>query len=137
MEIKIYQINHDRDQHGVMFVGYDELARYQKTSKIDSSIYDKVFEGIVPGNSLATVYYQFNTEHPPGYRGRSLSMSDIVEIVDSQVYTPGFYYCDRYGFTEVSFMSFLTRDATPPTIDVVLVEPGKLARIAKIDASLE
>lgn len=137
MDIKIYQISHDRDQHGVMFVGYDELERYQKTNEIDSAIYDKVFEGAVPGDNLEDVYRIFNMDHPAGYRGRSLSMSDIVEIVDSRTYAPGFYYCDRFGFKEVLFQPVLTQDATPPTIDVVLVEPGKLARVAKIDASLE
>lgn len=137
MEIKIYQINHDRDKHGVMFVGYDELERYQKTSEIDSGIYDKVFEGTVPGDHLENVYRVFNVDHPAGYRGRSLSMSDIVQIVDSKTYAPGFYYCDRIGFKEILFDPSKAVDETPPTIDVILAEPGKLARVAKIDASLE
>ena len=44
MDIKIYQINTDRDANGVAFVGYVALPRFQDALDINSSIYDKVYD---------------------------------------------------------------------------------------------
>ena len=83
MEIKIYQINLDRDEEGVAFESMDMLERYQHTKEINPEIYDKVFEGTVEARDLEDVFRIFNIDHPDGYRGRSLSVSDIVETIDS------------------------------------------------------
>ena len=48
---------------------------------------------------------------------------------------PGFYYCDSFGFQKIDFDA--TQVQQQRTIRVVLLEPGKLARVADIDASLE
>lgn len=137
MDIKIYQINMDRDNNGVCFMGYDSLPRFQKTQDIDSSIYDLVFEGSVDAKHLESVYRIFNTEHPESYRGRSLTKSDIVEIEVGSDVEPGFYYCDTFGFQKVDFDPTQTQRQEQRTIRVVLLEPGRLARVTDIDASLE
>lgn len=137
MDIKIYQINMDRDENGVCFMGFESLPRFQKTQDIDSSIYDLVFEGSVDAKYLESVYRIFNTEHPESYRGRSLSMSDVVEIEDGSDVEPGFYYCDTFGFQKVDFDPTKAQKMEQRTIRVVLLEPGKLARVTDIDASLE
>ena len=138
MEVKIYQINMDRDENRVCFMGLDSLPRFQGTDQIDSSIYDLVFAGDVPCSDLEGVYQTFNIDHPDGYTGRSLSVSDVVQIQNGSSNGPTFHYCDSIGFKEVHFDPELTRDATKPgTIKVVLVEPGKLARTAEIPATLE
>lgn len=138
MEVKIYQINMDRDENRVCFMGLDSLPRYQEADQIDSSIYDLVFAGDVPCSDLEGVYQMFNLDHPDGYTGRSLSVSDVVQIQDGSINGPTFHYCDSIGFKEVGFEPELTQDASrPKTIKVVLVEPGKLARQAEIPATLE
>lgn len=138
MEVKIYQINMERDENRVCFMGVDSLPRFQGTGQIDSSIYDLVFAGDVPCSDLEGVYRMFNIDHPDGYTGRSLSVSDVVQIQNGSTDAPCFHYCDSIGFKEVQFDPELTRDATKPgTIKVVLVEPGKLARTAEIPATLE
>ena len=71
MNIKIYQVNMDRDEDRVAFMSLDSLARFQMTANVNSTIYDKVFEGEVDCNGLEDVYRMFNLEHPDGYRGRS------------------------------------------------------------------
>ena len=102
MHIRIYQINLDRDANHVAFVGTDRLERYQGSTAIDSTLYDKVFEGEVDCDTLEAVFQTFNFNHPKGYTGRSLSVSDIVEVVEDPV--PGnFYFCDRVGFKHVAF----------------------------------
>ena len=92
MNIRIYQINMDRDLNRVIFCSHDELEKYQGSKEIDSTIYDKVFEGAVEASTLEDIYRIFNVEKPDGYEGRSLSVSDIVEIVKSDDIKPGFYY---------------------------------------------
>ena len=138
MEVKIYQINMDRDENRICFMGLDSLPRFQGTDQIDSSIYDLVYAGDAPCSDLEGVYRMFNIDHPDGYTGRSLSVSDVVQIQDGSKNGPTFHYCDSIGFKEVQFVPELTQDATKPgTIKVVLVEPGKLARQAEIPATLE
>lgn len=138
MDIKIYQINLERDGNQVAFMSHDRLPRFQGTDQIDSSIYDLVFSGDVSCNSLEDVYQMFNIDRPEGYTGRSLSVSDVVQVQDSSANEPRFYFCDSFGFKEVQFDSELTHDVSKPsTIKVVFVEPGKLARTAEIDSSLE
>lgn len=138
MEVKIYQINMDRDENGVCFMRSESLPRFQGTEQIDSSIYDLVFAGDLPCSNLEDIYRIFNIDYPEGYTGRSLSVSDVVQIQDKSTNEPTFHYCDSFGFKEVQFNPELTQDASKPNIiKVVLVEPGKLARQAEIPAGLE
>ena len=93
MDITIYQINMGRDHNRIAFEGLDLLKMYQGSDKIDSRIYDRVFEGEVDCKDLEDVYRKFNLEHPEGYKGRSLSVSDVVEIVDENGDST-FHFCD-------------------------------------------
>lgn len=45
MNVRIYQVNTDRDTNGVCFMGYDRLEKLQGTTAIDSAIYDKFSRG--------------------------------------------------------------------------------------------
>lgn len=135
MEIILYQINQDRDDNGCAFLGLDRLEGIFGDSQIDSEIYDQVFSGLVEADSLEEVFCIFNLAHPDGFAGRSMSVSDVVEIVESDSVVPGFYFCDSIGFRKVEFD---TRNVAvkEDTIAVVLLEPGKLAVATRIDASL-
>lgn len=82
MNVRIYQINMKRDTNNVAFMNYESLPKFQVSSEIDSSLYDKVFEGEVNCFTLEKLYEIFNLEHPAGYKGRSMSVSDVVEIID-------------------------------------------------------
>ena len=134
MKIRIYQINLERDTNRVAFESLELLERYQGSREIDSAIYDKIYEADVSCKSLEDVFQRFNLEHPADYSGRSLSVSDIVEVVEDEKLMPGFYFCDSIGFEKIAFEPEKT---IHDTIRVVLLEPGKLARAADIDASLE
>ncbi len=83
MNIAIYQVNLDRDANRVAFANLEHLTKYQGNTEIDSAIYDKVFEGDVDCADLEDVYQMFNLNHPKDYLGRSLSVSDIVEVKDA------------------------------------------------------
>ncbi len=138
MNIRIYQINRKRDVKNVAFDGMELLERLQGSTEIDSSIYDKVYDGEADCQSLEGVFGMFNTALPADYRGRSLSVSDVVEIVEAESVKPGFYFCDSIGFKEVPFEPAKAQEQeVKKTMTVVLLEPGKEARKAEIDGSLE
>ena len=137
MKIKIYQIDMERDEHRIAMMGYEETLARLNSDSIDSALYDLVFDGEIEAKDLEAVYAKFNLDHPAGYTGRSMSVSDVVEVVESTTCKEGYYFCDSIGFKEIPFQPELTKNALPRTIDVVLVEPGKLAHPAKITATLE
>lgn len=134
MDIRIYQINSSKDIARIAYESLDQLKQQRGSIDINGSLYDMIFEGMVECKTLEDVYQKFNINHPEGYRGHSLSVSDIVEIKEAPDIEQGFYFCDSLGFKKVEF--------EPPefkkdTIKVVLVEAGKLARESLIGTSLE
>ena len=138
MNIKIYQINMGRDEHRIAFMGSDDFPRFTGNNNIDSSIYDCAFEGKVNCKTLEDTYQKFNFDRPENYRGRSMSVSDIVEINDSDTVENGFYFCDTVGFKKVEFEPEKAQPMKPKdTITVILCEPGKFARKAEIGTTLE
>lgn len=136
MKIRIYQINFSRDEKRVSSQGLDELKDFQGTTDINSSIYDCVFSGNVECKGLEDVFQKFNTDHPMGYTGRSLSVSDIVEVIESDDIKQGFYFCDRIGFKEVSFDSEKAEPYKENRIKVLMVEPGKRAYETEVGTNL-
>ena len=134
MNIAIYQVNPDRDENNVAFLNYENLERFQGSAELRSEIYDKVFEGKVDCGTLEEVYQMFNLDHPDGYQGRSLSVSDVVEVVGEEKST--FHFCDSIDFREVDFDPDMTEPLKEKKIKVVLCEPGKVARVAEIGTEL-
>lgn len=143
MKIKIYQVNTERDSDNLAFMGSDFLMKKQGGMNLDSSIYDSVFEGSVECRSLEDVYAVFNRNHPTGYKARSLSVSDVVEVVDADKVKAGFYFCDSFGFQEVSFEPEKAQKSERfcdfdhlKTIEVLLVQPEKAPQLIRIEDSL-
>lgn len=144
MKIKIYQVNTDRDENRVAFMRYENLEKFQGSPDVDSKIYDKVFEGEVNCFTLEKLYRIFNYEHPAGYKGRSMTVSDVVEIVDGNTGKSHFNFCDSVGFTKVSFEPDKTQTSelffnsdTVSKISVLLIQPGKYPKLVEIGDSLE
>ena len=102
MKIKIFQIDHEKDENRVRFMSYDFTEKF---GGFNPDIYRNVFDGDVQTNDLEGVYRIFNTdERPETYHGSSLSVSDVVEVQDDTSTTKkGFYFCDSIGFKKVDF----------------------------------
>lgn len=127
-EFSIYQINTDRDDNRVCFLGLDTLERFQHSKAVDPALYDRVYDGKLDCNSLETIYEKFNIDHPADYKGRSLSVSDVVEIRESDTLNPSFYFVDSIGFKAISFDKALCKEPVEVgsgKISVLLVEPNK------------
>lgn len=139
-EFSIYQINTDRDNNRVCFLGLDTLERFQHSKEVDPVLYDRVYDGKLDCNSLETIYEKFNINHPADYKGRSLSVSDVVEIRESDTLNPGFYFVDSIGFKSISFDKSPCKEpvkASDGKISVLLVEPNKYPKMIEIDDILE
>ena len=93
--IRIYQINTERAVKAA-FLSYDALKRIMHHEP-DGSDYDLVYEGDVGTENPEEIYVIFNTSQPRDFTGRSLSVSDVVEI-DGE-----FLFCDSIGFRKIKF----------------------------------
>ena len=139
-EFSIYQINVDRDTANVCFIGMESLEKIKGTKEVNAAAYDRVYDGKMDCISLENIYQKFNVDHPADYKGRSLSVSDVVEIRGSDTLNPGFYFVDSIGFKSISFDKSLCKEpveAGSRKISVLLVEPNKYPKMIEIDDTLE
>jgi len=51
---------------------------------------------------LANLWEEFNINHPADFRGHSLSVSDLVALRDDGKDYWYWYYCDSFGWEEVT-----------------------------------
>ena len=101
MDIRLYQIPSDEKYHGIVFFDLEQItAKYN--GKVPSEIYEAVFDGKVQAKSVDELYNLFNLNHPRDYAGRSMSVSDVVEIKHEGC-TSEFYFCDSIGFKKIRF----------------------------------
>lgn len=101
---RIYQLKGDEKYHGIRF---EDRATLQKSGiQLGINDYNLVYEGNfndVEGDSfddkLNTLYDRFNFEQPEDFKGRSLSVSDVITIKNSK--NESAYYVDSIGFTDI------------------------------------
>lgn len=95
--IKIFQIDYNKDINKVAFLPYHWLKEF------DFSIYKEVWSGEEPDgcDDLDGIYEVFNLYHPKDFKGHSLSVSDIVQIIGSDKGSNGFHYCDSIGWVKL------------------------------------
>ncbi len=135
MEIRIYQINPDRDDDGLCFKGMSALRKiHPDFGQIDSSIYDQVYVTEVDQLDLEELFCKFNEDRPSDYKARSMSVSDVIVAVDSEGKTNA-YFCDSFGFAKVDFDESQAK-IKAAKMQVVYLEPGKMAEIREIGTSL-
>ena len=101
MKIRIYQIDFERDAQYVCFRNLETVLK-RCNGVIPAENYDMVFEYEALSDSLERLFFIFNEAHPQGYKARSMSVSDVVEVINPENGSK-FYFCDSFGFKEVSF----------------------------------
>ncbi len=98
MNYKLFQVKKDLSwDYGFMGLSMMESLGLE----VDLSNYDLVYEDDIEidtrfENVLDELFRIFNVAHPKDYRGRSMSVSDIIEIHGH------YYYCDSYGWEKVN-----------------------------------
>ena len=96
--VRIWQLKPENDVH-MKFISYEEMVK--EFGAPDPQNYRIAYDGQLGTNDLESIYARCNVNHPPGYSGHSLSMSDVVELYDAE--GSEFHYCDRFGFQKISF----------------------------------
>lgn len=101
MNIVLYQIIPELDSEHLMF----NCFHYVKDlcgDKFPAQIYEAVFNGEVEADNIEDVFAIFNTKYPAGYTGRSMSVSDVLEVID-ETGKSQFFFCDVVGYEIVDF----------------------------------
>ena len=82
----------------VRFVSYETMV--QRFGQPSRKSYEMVYDGQVGTNDLEEIYTLFRNP-VPGYDGRPIGISDVLELYDEG--GSEFYYCDRIGFQQIEF----------------------------------
>lgn len=100
LNIRLYQMKNTEQTRPYIFE--DSLFVKEKNkNKIPFEQYEKVFDGKLKVNEPDDVFVHFNIgQKPDGYKGRSMSVSDIVEFEYGGELSI-FYYCEPAGFSIV------------------------------------
>ena len=101
MKIVLYQIIPEIDTKHLLFNSLDYINK-SCGDKFPADIYETVFSGDIEAGNCEDVFRIFNTKFPAEYKGRSMSVSDVVEIIDSDNQSK-FFFCDSLGFKEIEF----------------------------------
>ena len=81
-EFSIYQINTDRDDNRVCFLGLDTLERFQHSKAVDPALYDRVYDGKLDCNSLETIFEnRFMHAREMVRMGASIRIEDRIALV--------------------------------------------------------
>lgn len=97
-QFSIYQLKRPDDLHGIRFESFDYLQK--NGIKCDIRNYDLVYSGHMrPNETLESLFYKFNMEHPEDFKGHSLSVSDVVVVRERGKSTA--HYVDNIGFKQL------------------------------------
>ena len=130
MQVRVYQIDPDRDQNRIRYESLSDLPKYQGSSKVDESLYDRVLRADVDCESLEQLYTLLNTKGHPLHHGGQMKVSDVV-VTDQ-----GAFYCDRLGFAKIEFDE--SKAQIPDgMMRVLYVEPGKIPYETEIPNTLD
>ena len=87
---------------GMMFSSLEGLQRHVKINKLTLDLYHLAYTGNIDKQdtmeALEEIFVKFQGTKPKGFDGRSVSMSDIVQIEDR------YFYCDSYGWQQIDIM---------------------------------
>ena len=96
--VRIWQLKPETDVY-MKFISLNEMEKSFGTPIPEH--YRIAYDGQFGTNDLEAIFERCNVNHPPGYNGHSLSMSDVVELYDST--DSEYHYCDRFGFKQIAF----------------------------------
>ena len=98
---EVWQINDTNGRSPYKFMGYSFLEKYKfSPSRRD---YIKVYEADLEDMDLEDIFILLNTTRPEGFKGHSLSVSDIVVLKATDTGTESAFYVDSIGFKNLSF----------------------------------
>ena len=102
MKITLYQMIPEFDTDRLIFMPLRHI-KSAYGDEFPAHLYESVYSGEFDTERLDYIFYIFNQAFPDDYRGRSMSVSDVVEVIKSPTESV-FYYCDlSCGYPEIEF----------------------------------
>ena len=101
MNVTLYQIIPELDNDHLIFQNLQAILQ-ASNHQVPAELYETVFSGELEVQSLQDIFTIFNIAHPEGYRGRSMSVSDVIEIPASTGEND-FYFCEPIGYKKILF----------------------------------
>ena len=100
-KFQIWQANDNSKRIPYKFMGYSFLEKYKiSPSRRD---YIKVYEADLEDMDLEDIFILLNTTRPEGFKGHSLSVSDIVVLKATDTGKESAFYVDSIGFKNLPF----------------------------------
>ena len=93
---RVWQLSRDSPIN-IRFVSYETMV--QRFGQPSRNSYETVYDGLVGTNDPEEIYALFR-DPVPGYDGRPIGISDVLELYDEG--GSEFYYCDRVGFRQLA-----------------------------------
>ena len=102
IDYEIYQVKRGAEHRNLLFTNMSLIEKLKLN--IEQSHYDKVYSGSTDNKAsanevLESLFVKFNLHFPTDYRGRSMSVSDVVVLKENG--TDKAYFCDSFGFVQV------------------------------------
>lgn len=102
MKITLYQMICEFDTDRLCFMPLSHI-KCAYGDGFPAHLYESVYSGEFEAEHLDDIFYIFNQAFPDDFRGRSMSVSDVVEVIKSPTES-AFYYCDTpFGYPEIEF----------------------------------
>ena len=79
--------------------GWDE-AKDKFLIKDYKCVYSSDVEANTEIGALEKLFEQFNCDHPKDFKGCSMSVSDVVLLIEND--SAKWYYCDSFGWKKIS-----------------------------------
>lgn len=96
MKARIYQMIVELDMGNLMYRDFETVYKVSG-GRIPEELYECVYEGEFDAPCLEKLFYILNNQIPKDYHARSLSISDVIEVIHSPIKST-FYYVDRTGY---------------------------------------
>lgn len=113
---KIYQLKKGEEYHNLRFTRWDDMPRFNLS--FDRKNYDEVYGGNIADVTkfpfkegiLEDIFKKFNTGRPEDFKGRSLSVSDVVVLEDKEGSSA--HFVDTVGMVDVTDIFFELKKET-------------------------
>jgi len=85
------------------FLGWELACKHADWSFVPyRSVWNGTEEAADDMDLVNYLWEVFNIKHPAGYRARSLSVSDVIRVEDTEIDTVKYYYCDSFGWKDIT-----------------------------------
>lgn len=98
-QYEIFQTNADQE---FAFMRWSVATRHGWSFDFYRSVWSGKEEARDDMDLLNYLYEIFNEHHPNGFRGHSLSVSDIIRVQEENKAESTYYYCDSFGWQDIT-----------------------------------